>query len=376
MMMADPRISRLARTLVRYSVGVQTGDLVNLWCIGSLQAGMPMLVELYRETLDAGGNPHVMVPPSYVEEFGYLAYQHSSDEQLEYIDPSTDYLVRQVDCDIAFYCRANSRYLSNVDPAKRTIHRKAAAYLTELFEERAAAGELRWTLSNFPTSGGAQDAEMSLEEYQDFVYAATFADRPNGVENWAEFRRRQESMVGWLAGKEHVQIEGPGVDLVLSIKDRPFISCHGDKNMPDGEIFTGPVENSVSGRVKFSFPCVWGGVEVIGVELTFDDGKVVEAHADKNEAFLLETLATDDGSSYLGEFGIGTNDRIDRFTKNMLFDEKMGGTIHLALGLGYLESGSKNKSAIHWDLLTDMKGGGKIVVDGELLYESGAFKVL
>lgn len=179
----------------------------------------------------------------------------------------------------------------------------------------------------------------------------------------------------WLSGKDEVVVKGPNVDLKLSIKGRNFINSDGKTNMPSGEIFTGPVEDSVEGWVRFTYPAIRLGREVEGIELKFEKGKVVEATAEKNEPFLLEMLEVDEGARYVGEFAIGTNKRINRFIKNMLFDEKTGGTIHMALGAGYPQTGSVNKSGIHWDMICDMRDGGQIYVDGELFYEAGEFKI-
>jgi aminopeptidase len=209
----------------------------------------------------------------------------------------------------------------------------------------------------------------------DFFFRTVFADQEDPIEPWVEMRAQQEKLVEWLKGHKRVEVKGPQVDLKLSIEDRRFISCHGDENIPDGEIFTGPVEDSVEGWVRFSYPAIFMGREVSGVELRFEDGKVVQAKAEKNEEYLHTVLEMDSGAKYLGEFAIGTNYAIDRFTKNILFDEKIGGTMHMALGFGYPESGSKNQSALHWDMITDMKDGGEIRIDGELFYQSGEFKV-
>jgi aminopeptidase len=187
---------------------------------------------------------------------------------------------------------------------------------------------------------------------------------------------RQLQLVEWLKGKREVRVEGPDAELSLSIAGRTFINSDGRRNMPSGEIFTGPVETSVSGRVRFSYPAIYAGREVEGIELRFEDGKVVEASARKNEAFLHTVLDTDPGARYLGEFAIGTNEGIDRFTKSILFDEKIGGTIHMAVGAGYPETGSTNESGVHWDMICDMRNGGRIWVDGELFYESGRFTTL
>jgi aminopeptidase len=216
---------------------------------------------------------------------------------------------------------------------------------------------------------------MSLSEFEEYVYSTTFADTDDPVAKWQKIHDSQQTIVDWFVGKKHVEVKGPDVDLNLSIEGRTFENCDGESNMPDGEIFTGPVEESANGWVRFNYPAVLSGREVEGIELHFEEGKVVKASAKKNEEFLLKMLDTDPGARYLGEFAIGTNERINRFIKNILFDEKIGGTIHMALGAGYPETGSKNESAIHWDMICDMRDGAQITVDGELIYESGEFKI-
>jgi aminopeptidase len=216
---------------------------------------------------------------------------------------------------------------------------------------------------------------MSLAAYEDFVYAATFADQPDPVACWQEVHDTQQRLVEWLRGKDKVVVRGPNVALTLSIAGRTFINSDGKRNMPSGEIFTGPVEESVNGWIRFTYPAIRGGREVEGVEFTFQEGKVVQARAAKNEEFLLSQLATDEGASYLGEFAIGTNYRIQRFTKSILYDEKIGGTIHVAVGAGYPETGSRNQSAVHWDFICDMRQESEIWVDGELFYRNGQFVI-
>jgi aminopeptidase len=227
----------------------------------------------------------------------------------------------------------------------------------------------------FPTNAFAQDAEMSLEEFEDYVYRTTYADTGDPIAAWQAVHDRQQRLVDWLKGKKDVVVKGPNVDMTLSIDGRTFINSDGKHNMPSGEIFTGPVEDSVNGWVRFTYPAVTHGREVEGIELRFEDGRVVEATAEKNEAFLLSQLDTDPGARYLGEWAIGTNEMIDRFIRNILFDEKIGGTIHMAVGAGYPETGSQNKSAVHWDMICDMRDGGQILVDGELFYDSGEFRI-
>jgi aminopeptidase len=227
----------------------------------------------------------------------------------------------------------------------------------------------------YPTNAFAQEADMSLSDFEDFVFGACHVDKDDPVSEWLKVSKEQQRLVNWLKGKSQVKVKGPSVDLNLSITGRSFINSDGKRNMPSGEIFTGPVEESVNGWVRFSYPTIVAGREIAGIELRFEDGKVTEASADKNEEFLLSALDSDGGARYLGEFAVGTNYGIDRFTKNILYDEKIGGTIHMALGAGYPETGSKNKSALHWDMICEMRDGGQIWVDDELFYDAGQFKV-
>jgi aminopeptidase len=240
---------------------------------------------------------------------------------------------------------------------------------------RTARGEFRWVIALYPTASMAQDAEMSLCDYEDFVYKACMLDLADPVGYWKKVAAEQERIVKWLEGKKSVHIIGKETDLQLSIAGRRFISCAGDRNMPDGEVFTGPVENSAEGCVYFSYPAIETGHEVAGIRLAFKEGKVVQASAEKNEDFLLKTLDTDAGACFLGEFAIGTNEGIQQFTREILFDEKIGGSFHVALGAGYPETGSVNESAIHWDMVCDLRHGGEIWVDGTLMHCDGKFVI-
>lgn len=367
--MADPRIINLARILVKYSIDVQPEDKVAL--IGTSLAE-PLLTELYRATLRAGGYPQMIVR---LPETQYILLTEGNDAQLEFVSPLSELVMSEYDCQIYISSDSNTRIMTNIDPEKQRLHTSAQAPLMKTYMQRAATGELRWVLSVFPTEAYAQDAEMSLTEFEDFVYSTTFADTENPVDEWLAIRAFQQRLVDWLAGKKEVQVKGPNVDLMLSIDGRRFRNSDGDRNMPSGEIYTSPVEESVQGWIRLTYPAVLLGKEAQGVELHFKNGKVVEATAEKNEMFLHSILETDSGAKFVGEFAVGTNNRIRRFMRNILFDEKMGGTIHLALGTSFPELGGKNSSAIHWDMITDMREGGQIFVDGELFYESGEFKV-
>ncbi len=367
--MKDPRVEKLAQVLVEYSTEIQPGDKV---LINGTPLAEPLLKAVYVKVLQAGGHPLMLLSLPDVDE---LLYRHASDEQLEHIPEPVRLIMETYDVRLSMRGAANTKALSNVDPSRIVLRNQAQTELMKTFMQRSASGALRWVGTLFPTNAYAQDAEMSLNEYEDFVYGACMPDQDDPVRYWRDFSVWQQKIVDWLAGKEHVHILGPDTDLELSIAGRTFINSDGKHNMPSGEVFTGPVEESVEGHVTFSYPAIHQGREVTGVRLWFEKGKVTRATAEKHEGFLLQTLDTDAGSRYLGEFAIGTNEGITRFTSQILFDEKIGGSFHVALGAGYPETGSKNESAIHWDMICDLRQGGQIWVDGDLLYENGQFVI-
>lgn len=365
--MPDPRLLKLANMLVTYSVEVKKGDKVTI--NGTSQAE-PLIKAVYTEVLKAGGLPNTRLQLPGLDE---LFYKYADDEQIQYLPEPVRLDYETCDVDITIWAEENTKALTNIDPQRMALRRKATAEVNRKFMERAARGEVRWTLTIFPNQAHAQDAEMSLDEYEDFVYNACMPDMDDPVGYWRKVHDRQEKIIAWLKGKQQVHILSRETDLRLNIGDRKFINCACKENVPDGEIFTGPIEDSAEGRVYFSYPTLFGGREVTGVRLWFEKGRVVKATAEKNGDFLLKTLDTDEGSRGLGEFAIGTNKGIQRFTGEILFDEKIGGSFHLALGQGYPETGSKNESGLHWDMICDLRDGGEIWVDGELLYKNGDF---
>lgn len=365
--MIDPRIQKLSELLVRYSVSIRKGDRV---CIEGDSAAEPLIKAVYAEVLKAGGHPYLNVNPNGIDEvFFHLA----SDEQIKYIHEPERYIVDNYDVEIGLRASVNTNALSSVDPKKMVIRHQARTELMKTFLRRSTEGTLRWVGTLMPTNAHAQDAEMSLSEYEDFVYGACMPDMNDPVSYWENFSKRQQRIIDWIDGKKKVRVIGKETDLTLDIEGRKFINCDGKYNMPDGEIFTGPVEDSVNGHVYFSYPAIEEGREITGIRLWFENGRVVKATAEKNEDYLLKMIDTDKGSRYVGEFAIGTNEGITRFTRQILFDEKIDGSFHLALGAGYPESGSKNESAIHWDMVCDLRDGGEIWVDDELLYRNGKF---
>ncbi len=367
--MTDPRNKKLANLLVNYSVAIQPGDWVY---VKGNTAAEPLAVEVKRAILEAGGLPTIILESDAREE---TRYRYADTDQLEWISPTTQLMYDEVDALINLRATENTRSLSGIDPSKQQIRKKARRDLLATYMKRSAEGDLKWVLTQYPCPAYAQEADMSLAEYEDFVYQATFVNRDDPVAAWQEVHEEQQKVVDWLKGKDQVEVRSPNVDLTLSIAGRTFINSDGKHNMPSGEVFTGPVEDSANGWVEFTYPAIESGREVSGVRLEFEEGKVVHASAKKNEEFLLSQLDSDDGARYLGEFAIGTNYGIQQFTKSILYDEKIGGSFHLAVGAGYPETGSKNKSSIHWDFICDIKNDSEIRVDGEVLYKDGEFQI-
>jgi aminopeptidase len=368
-MMADPRVEGVARILVDYSVNVQPGQFVQ---IEGAPEGTPLILAVYRRVLERGGHPWLLLG---LGEAAEIFYKVASDEQLDYVPDVALQLIEEIDANIGIWTEINTKALTNVDPAKQSRRQAARRPLRERFLERAATKELRWTGTAYPTQAFAQDAEMSLREFEDFVYSAALVHEPDPIAAWQAVSTEQQRLIDWLADKEQVHLLGPDTDLSLSIKGRSWMNCDGHENFPDGEIFTGPIEDSVNGQVRFTYPACTAGREVEDVRLWFEDGKVVKATAAKNEEFLLTMLDTDEGARTLGEFAFGTNQGVQRFTKNILFDEKIGGTVHMAVGTGFPETGSLNRSAIHWDMICDLRDGGEVWVDGELFAKDGQFLI-
>jgi aminopeptidase len=374
--MTDRRLENLARILVQYSTEIKPGDHVAIY---TQPVAMPLVEQVYRQVLAAGGYPYVQLGALSsrveTETLEYLLLTEGSDDQLQHVNRFDKIIREEFESFIAIYGQTNTRSLSNVDTARQRLRAQAYTDVVRAYQQRSATRDLRWALTLYPTEAYAQDAEMSLEEFSDYVFQTTFADSDDPIGEWQKLRREQQQLVDWLKGKKRLEVRGPNIDLKLSIEGRDFINSDGTRNMPSGEVYTSPVEDSAEGWVRFSYPAIRQAREVEGIELRFEAGRVVKATAAKNEDFLNDMLDTDPGARYLGEFAIGTNRRIDRFIKNILFDEKIGGTLHMAVGFGFPEVGSKNESAIHWDMICDMRVGGQIFADGELFYESGAFKI-
>ena len=367
--MRDPRVEALARILVNYSTAIKEGDT----CL--IEGGAPaepLLQAVYEQVLKAGGNPIVSMS---MDGQSAAFFKHATDQQLEWVSPVSKWAAENADARIAVMASANTRDLSNVEPERQTIRQRAMQPVMKSMMARAAEGKYNWALTLFPTHAYAGEAEMSLADYEDFYFSACLADQADPVAAWRKQSEEVERLRDWIQGREEVHITGPGTDIKLGIADRHFIAADGKHNMPDGEFFTGPVETATEGEITFHLPSTVSGREVAGVWMRFEGGKVVDASADRGEEFLIKTLDTDEGARRLGELGIGTNYGIKFGTKEILLDEKIGGTVHLAVGKSYPETGGTNESAVHWDMICDLRKGGKITVDGEVMEEDGKFVV-
>jgi len=366
--MRDPRLEKLADVLVNYSVGVRKDQVVR---ISGPPVAQPLVVDLYRRVLAAGGHPVIRMSPEELQE---LSLKHGSDEQLKFLNPISVFEYERIDCSIGIWGEENTKALSNVDPKRIGLSQASRKPLLEIFMKRAAEGTLKWVGTQYPCNAAAQDAEMSLAEYENFVFAAGKLDKPDPVAAWRKVSERQQRLTDFLNGKrEYRVVANNGTDVRMSVEGHRWINCDGHENFPDGEVFTGPVVDSVNGQVNFSFPAVHHGREVDGVRLTFRDGKVVDASATKGEDFLISMIEPDAGSRFLGECAVGTNYDITRYTRNTLFDEKIGGTVHFALGAGYPETGNQNQSGLHWDMVVDLRQGGHVEADGVRINENGRF---
>ena len=367
--MRDPRVEKLADVLVDYSVEIKKDDLV---VIRGSYVAEPLIVALYQRCLERGAHPMIRASIPAAEP---VFYRYAQDHQLEYIWETERWMIEHVDASFNILSDTNTRHLSKVDPSRQVIHSKARKPLMDRYMQRSADGDYRWNVTLFPTEAYAMDAEMSLDEYEEFYFSSCFVDKDDPVQEWRTMAARHARLIEWMQGRTEIHLEGEGTDLFLDVEGRTFIPADGKSNFPDGEIFTGPREDRTRGHVSFTYPAIYGGQSVEGIRLEFEGGRVVDATAEKNEEFLVKKLDTDPGARVLGELGIGTNYGIQSFSGEILLDEKIGGTIHLALGASYPETGGANESAIHWDMVCDLRKGGRITVDGEVLLEDGKLLV-
>jgi aminopeptidase len=363
------RLRRFAGVIVEYCAGVKPGDLVVLQSTANVE---PLLERLAAEVLRAGGHPATRVSPDLSD----LLLSEGSQEQIEHLTPGEREDIERADVWIVVDAPTNTKALSAVDPERQSQEQRSRLPLRERYLERALKGELRWVLTGYPTNAAAQDAEMSLAEYEDFLYASAFVGDGDPVARWRAFADELQRVVEFLSTTEELRFVADGTDLTFGVGGRKWIPADGHENFPDGEVFTAPLDESAEGEIRFTYPAVFRGRQVDDVRLRFRRGEVVEATAARGEDFLQEMVAVDDGARRVGELAFGLNDAVRVFTRNILFDEKIGGSMHIALGSAYPECGGTNRSALHWDMICDLRSGGEVYADGELVYRDGRFLAL
>lgn len=365
--MADERLSKLAKLLVNYSTVIKKDDIV---FICADEVATPWVIEVAKEAIKSGAHVEYRLESEEVSE---VKLKYASEEQLKQGNLIYETLLENADVWLTAWGGRNTRSLSKVDPKKIKLSQQGSSKWRSIYSQRCGDGTLRWCGTQYPTYSDAQEACMSISEYEDFVYEAGLLDKEDPIKEWQKISKEQERWVKYLNTKSDLHIISEDTDIRVGIKGRKWINCDGKENFPDGEIFTSPIENDINGYIKFSFPGIFMGKQIEGIKLEVKDGKIIKASAEKGEELLKELLETDKGSKFFGEVAIGTNYGIKDFTSNMLFDEKIGGTIHMAIGDSMPEAGGKNKSSLHWDMLCDMRSNGKIYADGELFYENGKF---
>jgi aminopeptidase len=366
----DARIKKMAEVLIRYSLAVQPGQRVLLR--GTSPLAQPLMQALTEETLKAGGHPVNYV---HMSGEGPIVLTHGSESQIEYVNPILKLAYESFEKIIRIEADEDTSALGGFPADKSKAWARSRGGLINIQMAREGSGELERCTTLFPTPSYAKDAGMSFEAYEAFVFNACMVHLDDPVAYWQQYAAEQQKLCDWLNGKRKLHVRGKNIDLEMSVDGRLWENADGRANFPDGEIFTGPVEDSVNGWVHFTYPAIYNANVVKGAKLYFEQGKVVKASADENESYLLAILDTDEGARRLGEFAIGTNKGIDRFTGQILFDEKIHGTVHMALGQGYPRTNALNRSSIHWDMICDMLDGGEIIVDGERFYENGKFLI-
>jgi aminopeptidase len=364
---SDPRVTRLADLIVGYSLELQPGQVFR---IDGLDAASPLALAFYRSALRAGAYPYTSLGLEGTLE---LLLEHGSEQQIDYIAPQQWEEIEEIDAIATIWSETNTRALSRVDPARHANYLAAQRRLHNRRWERIAAGEMRWCGTLFPTSAHAQDAGMSLSTYEDFVYSACHVDTDEAAGHWRLVAASLRARAQELNSVKELRILGPDTDLRVSVDGRTWISAEGTYNMPDGEVFTSPAETATEGEIRYTFPAIYHGREVEDIRLRFEGGRVVHAEAARGDDYLKTLLAMDDGARILGEVAFGLNYEIDRFTRNILFDEKIGGTMHLALGSAFSQAGGSNISGLHWDMICDLRADGEVYADGELIWQAGRF---
>ena len=366
--MTDPRVARLGELVVNYSLGLEPGKVLR---IDAPPVAEPLAVEVYRAALAAGAHPYVDLQ---LERLPELLLAEANDEQLDYLSPIAKAEIELVDAIVTVWSESNTRALTHADPERHQRLLGASQELAKRRWQRMSDGDLGWLGVLFPTEAHAQDAQMSLAEYERFVFRACHIEEPgDAVAHWRGVRDELGARAEGLSEARELRIVGPGTDLTLGVEGRRWQAADGRYNMPDGEVYTSPLETATEGEISFVFPALFHGREVADIRLRFEGGAVVAAEASRGREYLDAMLEIDDGARRLGEVAFGLNYEIDRFTQNTLFDEKIGGTMHVALGAAFHDLGGRNESGLHWDLVCDLREDGEVYADGELVWRAGRF---
>jgi aminopeptidase len=363
----DPRLTTLADLLCRYSLEVGEGDTV---LIDGPPLAQPLFVELVRKVTELGAHP--MVRPR-LERVQAAFLAEAGEEQLRAVTRLDQIEVEAPTRALSIWGQRNNRFASGIDANRQAIRSAATRPLFERFFEREAQGDVRWCGTAFPCDAAAQDAGMSLSEWEDFVYSAGHLLDPNPIAFWEAQSARQAQIAERLQQVRELRILGEDTDLTIDVSGRLWMNADGHQNFPDGEVFTSPVEVATHGHIAFSLDAPYHGNDVTGVRLWFENGKVVREEATKGERYLSQMLDMDEGARYLGEVAFGMNDEIQSGTRDTLFDEKIGGTCHVALGMAFPEAGGRNLSGLHWDMVCDLRSGGEVHGDGAVIYRDGRF---
>ncbi len=363
----DPRVGKLASVMVDYSLSIKKGDYFQIR--GPYQA-LPLIKEVFRLALRKGAHPFVRFSSEALSE---TFFKEADEEQLTFMHPLDKEEVKQIDAYLHVWCSENTKFMSNIDPQRQAKTQASRKDYLQIFFNRVADGSLRWCGTLYPGAADAQEAAKSLTDFEDFVYSAGYCDTDDPVSHWLKISAQQAKLCERLNKLSEIHVKSADTDLKMKVAGRKWINCDGKENFPDGEVFTSPLEDSTNGVITYTYPACYGGCEVENVRLHFKDGVVTQFSAAKNEEYLRKMLEMDEGAKRVGEFAIGTNYHIQTFSKNILFDEKIGGTCHLAVGNSIYEAGGTNQSGLHWDMVCNLKNGGEIIGDGEVIYKNGNF---
>ncbi len=367
--MRDPHLKKFAQLLVQHSLCLKKDDLFGIY---TTPLAAPFVREIYRESLAVGAHPFCRLELEGLQE---IFLREAAEEGLQFLSPLDSAEMERIDARLTIQAPVNTKALSGVEPRRQATWQKTRAPLSRCFMRRQGEGSLRWTYTVYPNQANAQDADMSLLEYTDFIFQAVHLDEEDPALFWRKFSREQERLIEILEQGKEVRVLGQGTDFRVEIGGRKWVNAAGQKNMPDGELFTAPLETSAEGHILFSFPAIYQDREVEGVRMAFKEGRVEKAEARQGEEYLLQVLQLDEGTRYLGELAFGNNFAIERFMGDILLDEKIGGTLHLALGSAYPETGGKNVSAIHWDFICDLREGSEIRMDEEVIMQDGKWLI-